>query len=140
MSQECRNDCIEELLFPRVIENRPGLSRIDYRIGTYSNILEALHRQLNNDPLLARWTHREPDDPGIALLEGAAIVGDILTFYQQHYANEAYLRTAQWRESIADLVRLTGYLLSPGVGGKALFAVEIKDENNQNQKKSRSSS
>jgi len=133
MSQECRNDCIEELLFPRAIENRPGLSRIDYRIGSYSDILEALLRQLNSDPLLAGWTHREADDPGIALLEGASIVGDILTFYQQHYANEAYLRTAQWRESIADLVRLTGYLLSPGVGGKATFAVEIKDEDSQNK-------
>jgi hypothetical protein len=133
MSRECRNDCLEELLFPRAIRNRPGLSRIDYRIGTYSDILEALLRQLNNDPLLAGWTHREADDPGIALLEGAAIVGDILAFYQDLYANEAYLRTAQWGESIADLVRLTGYLLSPGVGGRATFAVEVKDENNQNK-------
>ena len=31
------------------------------------------------DAELAAWTHREPDDPGIALLEGAAILGDILT-------------------------------------------------------------
>ena len=48
---------------------------------------------------LASWTHRTADDPGIALLEGAAILGDILTFYQQHYANEAFLRTAAWRTS-----------------------------------------
>lgn len=128
MSLECRNDCVEKLLFPRVPGNRPGLSHIDYRIGTYSDILEALLRRLNSDPVLAAWTHREHDDPGIALLESASIVGDILTYYQELYANEAYLRTAQWRESIADLVRLTGYLLSPGVGGKAFFAVEIKDD------------
>ena len=44
---------------------------------------------------LAHWTHREPDDPGIALLEVGAVLGDILTFYQELYANEAYLRTAQ---------------------------------------------
>jgi len=128
MSQECRNDCIEKLMFPRTINNRPGLSRIDYRIGSYSRIREALLRRLNTDPILTDWTHREPDDPGIALLEGAAVLGDILTFYQDLYANEAYLRTAKWRESVADLVRLTGYLLSPGVGGKAAFAVEVKED------------
>ena len=48
------------------------------------------------------WTHRDADDPGIALMEGAAILGDILTFYQEHYANEAYLRTAAWRERLSD--------------------------------------
>ena len=66
------------------------------------------------------------DDPGIALLEGAAILGDILTFYQEHYANEAYLRTAAWRESVAELVRLTGYRLAPGIGGRATLAFEAR--------------
>jgi hypothetical protein len=126
----CRNDCKEEQVFPYKINNRPGLSHIHYRIGNYHQIREALLRNLDKDPILSDWTHREPDDPGIALLESAAIAGDILTFYQELYANEAYLRTAQWRESIADLVRLTGYLLSPAVGGNATFAFEIKDKDN----------
>jgi hypothetical protein len=131
MTEECRNDCLDRLLFPKRLDvnlNRPGLSRIDYRIGTYADIREALLRHLNLNPILTSWTHREADDPGIALLEGAAILGDILTFYQDLYANEAYLRTAQWRESVADLVRLVGYRLSPGVGGRAIFAVEVKGE------------
>jgi hypothetical protein len=126
--KECENDCVEKLLFPKEIKNRPGLPHIDYCIGTYADFLEALLRKLNTDPVLVNWTHREPDDPGIALLEGASILGDILTFYQELYANEAYIRTAQWRESIADLVRLTGYRLAPGVGGKAIFAFEVKDK------------
>lgn len=126
MSDPCRNDCPEPLGFPKRLFNRPGLSQIDYRIGTYADIRAALLRQLDADPLLQAWTHREADDPGIALLEGAAILGDILTFYQNLYANEAYLRTAQWRESVADLVRLLGYRLSPGLGGKATFAVGLK--------------
>ncbi|MFQ5793429.1 MAG: hypothetical protein ACE5JP_00060 [Candidatus Bipolaricaulia bacterium] len=128
MSPDCRNDCVEPLLFPKRPNNRPGLSHIDYRIGTYSNFREALLRRLNQDPVLAGWTHREADDPGIALLEGASILGDILTFYQELYANEAYLRTAQWRESIADLVRLLGYRLSPGLGGRTTFAFEVKND------------
>jgi hypothetical protein len=128
MTDDCRNDCLEALVFPARINNRPSLSQINYRIGAYADIREALLRNLDKSPVLAQWTHRGADDPGIALLEGAAIVGDILTFYQQLYANEAYLRTSQWRESIADLVRLLGYRLSPGLGGNATFAFEVKGE------------
>lgn len=126
MTDECRNDCVEPLRFPQRPLNRPGLSHLNYRIGTYTDMRDAMLRKLNQDDTLAAWTHRESDDPGIALLEGAAILGDILTFYQELYANEAYLRTARWRESIADLVRLLGYRLSPGLGGKATFAFGVK--------------
>lgn len=128
MTTNCDNDCVEPFEFPKKIYNRAGLSHIDYRIGTYANFLEAMFRELNKNEILENWTHREPDDPGIALLEGVAVLGDILTFYQELYANEAYLRTAQWRESIADLVRLFGYQLSPGVGGKATFVFKVKGD------------
>jgi hypothetical protein len=109
--------------------NRPALPKFNYRIGTYGSIREYLLHRINLLPQLRGWTHREADDPAIALLEGASILGDILTFYQETYANEAFLRTATWRESVADLVRLLGYRMSPAVGGKAVFAFEIlKDE------------
>ena len=128
MKEDCRNDCLEKLRFPKTLVNRPGLSHFDYRIGNYVDIREALLRNLDKTPGLSQWTHRGADDPGIALLEGAAILGDILTFYQERYANEAYLRTAEWRESISDLVRLLGYRLSPGLGGHASFAFEVKGD------------
>ncbi|MBV9959808.1 MAG: baseplate J/gp47 family protein [Acidobacteria bacterium] len=148
MTTDCRNDCTEPLRFPRrpgqrfasasescfcceggehlSADNRAGLSHINYRIGTYASIREYLLHNLNKTASLQSWTHRSADDPGIALLEGAAILGDILTFYQELYANEAYLSTAVWRESIAELVRLVGYRLSPGIGGNATFAFEVK--------------
>lgn len=148
---DCRNDCALPLRFPRrpgenllighgddcpccsrpksvSEDNRPALSRFNYRIGTYGSIREFLFHHINKTPELQNWTHRAPDDPAVALLEGAAILGDILTFYQETYANEAFLRTAQWRDSIADLVRLLGYRLSPAVGGNAIFAFEIKKD------------
>jgi hypothetical protein len=109
-------------------DNRPALSRFNYRIGTYGSIREFLFNRINSTAALQSWTHRAPDDPAVALLEGAAILGDILTFYQETYANEAFLRTAKWRESVSDLVRLLGYRLSPAVGGKATFAFELKKE------------
>lgn len=122
----CDHDCEKPAEFPKTIENRPGLPRIDYRIGAYAELRERMLHLLNQDPALSAWTHRGADDPGIALLESTAVVGDILTFYQQLYANEQYLRTAQWRESVAELVRLLGYRLAPGVGGEATFALAVK--------------
>jgi hypothetical protein len=117
---------IDPFEFPRRPQNRPGLPRIAYRIGRYADFVEAMTRAINLAPELAAWTHRDPDDPGIALLEGAAILGDILTFYQEHYINEAFLRTVAWRESVAELVRLTGYRLAPGIGGRATLAFEAR--------------
>jgi predicted phage baseplate assembly protein len=112
--------------FPHRAHNRPGLPRVAYRIGRYADFLEAMTRSIDAAPELAGWTHREPDDPAIALLQGPAILGDILAFYQEHYANEAWLRTAAWRESVAELVRLTGYRLAPGIGGRATLAFEAR--------------
>ncbi len=150
--KECTNDCTLPLRFPRrpgteptaahgddcpccstssgriSQDNRPALPRFNYRIGTYGSIREFLFNRIDMTPDLRNWTHRAPDDPAVALLEGASILGDILTFYQETYANEAFLRTAQWRESIADLVRLLGYRLSPAVGGNAVFAFELKKD------------
>ena len=122
----CQNDCNPPLRFPKPISNRPSLPRIAYRIGTYSDFREALLRKLDLDPLLNSWSYRSADDPGIALMESASIVGDILTLYQEAYANELYLGTASLRDSIAELTRLIGYRLSPGVGGRATFAFEVK--------------
>lgn len=124
-----RDPCLRPLAFPRRPDNRPALPRIAYRVGTYSEIREFLMRRLDDvteTPELAHWTHREPDDPGIALLEGAAALGDVLTFYQELYANEAFLRTARWRRSVTELVRLLGYRLAPGLGGRGTFAVEVR--------------
>lgn len=124
----CNPLITDPFVFPRRADNRAGLPRIAYRIGRYADFVEAMTRAIDAAPELAAWTHREADDPGIALLQGAAILGDILSFYQEHYANEAYLRTAAWRESVAELVRLTGYRLAPGIGGRATLAFEARGD------------
>jgi hypothetical protein len=121
----CDNDCRQPAAFPQVVYNRPGLDTIDYRIGSYADLRDHMLSLIDADPLLAAWTHRLADDPGIALIEAAAEVGDILSFYQDLYANEAWLRTAKWRDSVAALVRLLGYRLAPGIAGNARFAFAV---------------
>ena len=121
----CEHDCDRPPIFPKNINNRPGLARYKYRIGTYTSMREHMLGQLVKRPGLTGWTHLRSDEPGIALLEGAATIGDILTFYQQFYGNETKLGTAEWSQSVRDLIRLTGYRPGPGLGGAALFALQV---------------
>lgn len=125
---DCKHVCKKPSVFPKDVLNRPAMDEIYYRVGSYSSMREYMLDQLNKNTTLQDWTHRGADDPGIALLEGNAIVNDILSFYQNLYANEAFLRTADWRESVAELVQLSGYRLAPGVGGEAVFALKIKGD------------
>jgi len=71
---------------------------------------------------LRRLATRDSSDPSIALLDAWAIVGDVLTFYQERVANEGYLRTATERRSILELARLVGYELRPGVAASVYLA------------------
>ena len=57
-----------------------------------------------------------PGDLGLQFLEWWAYLADVLTFYNERIANETYLRTAQFPESIAGLVALLGYAPRPGTG------------------------
>ncbi len=118
-------ECNTPETFPAVITNRRGLGRIRYRAGDYAGVRQWLFERLDQQPKLAAWTYRGADDPGIALYEGAASLIDSLTVYQEAYANEAFLRTATWRESVTELVRLLGYHLKPGTGGVGTFAFEV---------------
>ena len=79
-------------------------------------------------PQLAGLTSREPDDPAIALLDAWAMVGDVLTFYQERIANEGYLRTATERRSVLELGRLVGYRPRPGVAASVYLAYTIDDK------------
>ena len=124
----CDHDCDRPLRFPAEISNRPGLARFRYRIGDYASMRAHMLDQLVKAPALAGWTHLGSDEPGIALLEGTALVGDILTFYQELYCNETKLPTAAWQESVFDLVRLTGYRPAPGLGGVTVFALEVDEK------------
>lgn len=114
---------------PLTIFNRPGLSAIAYRVGTHAQFKESLIARLSglNDPALRKLTTRDDDDFTIALLDAWAIVGDVLTFYQERIANEAYLRTATERLSILELASLINYQLRPGVAASTYLAFTLEE-------------
>ncbi|MEK6406972.1 MAG: putative baseplate assembly protein [Acidobacteriota bacterium] len=125
-----------EALTPVSVANRPGLGSLAYRAGTHATFLETMLARLSTievehegqkfRPLL-KLTTRERDDPSIALLDAWAMVGDVLTFYQERVANEGYLRTATERRTIIELARLVGYRLRPGVAASVYLALTIED-------------
>jgi predicted phage baseplate assembly protein len=110
------------------IDNRPRLSSLRYRVGVYATFFESMLARLGSRavPGLSGLTSRALDDPSIALLDGWAIVADVLTFYQERIANEGFLRTAAERRSVIALARLVGYALRPGVAATAYLAYTLE--------------
>jgi len=120
--------------------NRPGLNSIGYRVGTHATFFETMKARLSNlnldDPAggsaiirpLQNLTTREQSDPAIALLDAWATVADVLTFYQERFANEGFLLTATERRSILELARLIGYRLRPGVAASVFLAYTLEKD------------
>jgi predicted phage baseplate assembly protein len=115
------------VLTPLPTCNRPGLGALRYRVGTHGTFFETMRARLSSDdyPELAALRTREKSDPSIALLDAWAVVGDVLTFYQERIANEGYLRTATERRSVLELARLVGYALRPGVSASVYLAYSL---------------
>jgi hypothetical protein len=150
MKLPCGCGCCQgiERLTPSEIFNRPGLPALLYRMGTHSTIFQTMQAGLaawpipvqgnypstppvNTYPLRALTT-RDTSDPSLALLDAWAVVGDVLTFYQERIANEGFLRTALHRCSVLDLARLVGYRLRPGVAASVFLAFTLEQGSDKN--------
>jgi hypothetical protein len=112
---------------PEPISNRPGLSVISYRVGTHATFKASLLAALSdsNLPALAPLRTRDDSDFSIALLDAWAVSLDILSFYQERIASEAYLGTAVDAPSVMGLAQLVGYKPSPGVAASAFLAFTL---------------
>src|SRR6185503_11906307 len=107
-------------------DNRPSLSSIVFRVGTFSSFRDAMMRDLVRESDLGALRTRASDDYSITLLELWAVVADVLSFYQERIANEAYLGTATLRESVGRLVRLIDYQLRPALAATARLAFTLE--------------
>lgn len=82
----------------------------DYTNRDYASLLASLLDQAALK--LPEWTDRSENDLGRLMLESFAYVGDVLLYYQDRIANEAFLATAVERRSVIDLLSLIGYTLA----------------------------
>jgi hypothetical protein len=121
----CCNGVSQET--PQTIGNRPGLAAISYRAGNWAQFNDTLRARisLSGQPMLRGLRTRENDDFTIALLSAFSAMADVLTFYTERNANEAYLRTATDTFSVAQLAALVGYQPSPGVAANTDLAFTI---------------
>lgn len=131
---------------PVIPYNPPGLAAIQYRIGTFTSFRQAmldevaranLLRDITSDALpdsppaippnpFALWHAGTSGDYQTMFVELWAYLADILTFYQERIANEAYLPTATQRDSLLRLAGLIDYRPAPGSGANALLAFTVE--------------
>jgi hypothetical protein len=83
------------------------LPQVDYTSRDYQSIKDDLIALI---PTYApNWTNRDPADFGITLIELFSYMGDLLSFYIDRSANEAYLDTASQRENVLKIAKLLAY-------------------------------
>lgn len=107
---------------PAVVTNPPGQDAIAYRVADFAGFRAALLAALPGEQELSSFAPAA-GDLGLQILEWWAYLGDILTFYNERIASEAYLRTATRRDSLDRLVRVLGYRPRPGIAATGTLAV-----------------
>ena len=80
---------------------------IDYTSRDYASILSDMTTLIPN--FSPTWTNRDPADFGMTLLELFSYMGDILNYYIDRAANEAFISTATQRSSVLQISNLLGY-------------------------------
>jgi hypothetical protein len=108
--------------FPVQICNAPNQPAIAYRVGDYLAFRNKLLHQLPGETQLTAWQPGATGDLAVQLIEWWAYLADILTFYNERIANEAYLGTALMPESVNHLVQILGYRPRPALGARVTLA------------------
>lgn len=80
---------------------------VDYTGRDYYSLREELIARVQER--IPEWTASDPADFGVALVEAFAYMSDIMSFYVDRTANEAYLSTATQRDSILSIAQNYGY-------------------------------
>ena len=113
-------DCQTE---PRTNVDLAPDPRIDYLAKDFQGF-----RQLMLDRMASvapGWTERSPADLGMTLIEILAHRADILSYFQDAVATEAYLGTARKRVSLRRHARLLDYSVNEGTNARAWVCVQV---------------
>jgi hypothetical protein len=114
----------DAFVHPRPLAIDAGLPSIPRQIATFPQFRHAMLSALPTKPALAHWRARGDEDLGVMLIEMWAYVCDVVTFYDETFAHEAYLRTARLSPSVRKLVALLGYRPRPAVAARAHLAIK----------------
>ncbi|HEU0177913.1 MAG TPA: baseplate J/gp47 family protein [Blastocatellia bacterium] len=112
-----------------MITVKDGQQVIDYLARDYNSFRQALMDLISAK--LPEWTDRSEADFGVVLIELFAYMGDILSYYQDRIANEAFLTTAQERRSVINHLRLIGYEMAPAAPAAAQLSLIVANNVSQ---------
>jgi len=119
------------VVHPWVIFNPSNQPTIDYRVGDYAAFRDALLRALPGETELTQtvngqviqiWHPGAEGDLAVQMMEWWAYLSDVLTFYNERVATQAYLGVADLPESVNRLIQLLGYRPRPGIGASGTLA------------------
>lgn len=142
MSCSCGGDCCStpdgvktlclccagvDLLTPLPIANLPGAAQLRWRVGTHGSFKATLEAGIGRQPALGRLSTRRGEDWTLGLIDAWACALEVLSFYQERYGQELFLRTARERHSLLELARLIGYELAPGVAARVPLAFTLDE-------------
>ncbi|MEK7397173.1 MAG: hypothetical protein AAB116_09575, partial [Candidatus Poribacteria bacterium] len=116
----------DRLIHPKNLNIPAGLSSLPRQIAEFPEFRNAMLASIHNENhsnQLWDWRARGKDDLGIMLFEMWAYVCDVLAFYDEAIAQEAYLQTARQYPSLRKLVGLLGYLPKPAVSAYVRLAL-----------------
>jgi hypothetical protein len=102
----------------------PVAPLIDYLAKDYASFRQALLDRL--PVLVPGWTEQHEADLGVTLVELLAYAGDLLSYYQDSVANEAFLPTARRRVSVRRHARLVDYAMHDGASARAFVQFETE--------------
>ena len=114
--------------------NSPGQATLSYRVGRYPEFVNDMFQQLHG------WTERRsgarplhklnlamPGEFGAAMIKAWAVVGDVLSFYQERIANEGYLATSTEAFSAYALAGQIGYQPAPALSATTYLSYTLRD-------------
>ncbi|MDD1793364.1 hypothetical protein LRP50_09520 [Enterovibrio sp. ZSDZ42] len=115
------------VLTPQAPNNATGLARVSFRAGLHEDFYQSMAARLSSSEYgsLGILTTRSHDDFTMALLDAWAASCDVLTFYNEMWLNEAYVRTAQIPQSLHEMATLIDYVPHPGAAASADLSFSI---------------
>ena len=110
------------IIFPLAKQIDAGLSAFERQTAIFPEWRAAMLAAIRRYPALAQWRVRAADDFGRMFLEAAAYTLDVVSFYDEVFSHEAFVRSAVLPASLRDLIALLGYIPRPAVAASVLLA------------------
>jgi predicted phage baseplate assembly protein len=99
-----------------------GLIDFERQTALFPEWRAAMLAAIRKHAALADWRARAVDDFGRMWIEAAAYTLDVVSFYDEVFSHDSYVRSAILPESLRDLIGLLGYIPRPAVAASVLLA------------------